>query len=277
MARRKTFKRRYQARRKKSILKNRFFWFSILFLIIFSEIFYLTCFYNFFQIKEIKISNLKKIEYSLIKGAIEKNIEKRIIFFDSKSIFLCNLKEINDLLLMKFPQISKIDLKRDFPNTITAKIEERRPVAYWSQNSDYFYIDKEGVIFDLVKGDIFDKSEKNKNLLFVKIKDLNNFVENIQLGEKVIEKERLNQILKIESVFKKEIKIQIETASIISERRLDVKLSEGYDVYFNIKKDIDWQLTELKFLLKEKITPDERKNLKYIDLRFEKVYVFPEI
>jgi len=57
---------------------------------------------------------------------------------------------------------------------------------------------------------------------------------------------------------------------------LDVKTSEGWEIYFNLKKDINWQLTELDFLLKERIPPDKKGNVEYIDLRFERIYIFPE-
>jgi len=35
-------------------------------------------------------------------------------------------------------------------------------------------------------------------------------------------------------------------------------------------------LTELSILLKERIPPEKRRNIEYIDLRFEKIYIFPE-
>ncbi|GAI17833.1 unnamed protein product, partial [marine sediment metagenome] len=66
------------------------------------------------------------------------------------------------MLLEKFPQIAKVDLDREFPSSLLAQIEERKPVAVFcftrpsfeEQNldgqEDYFFIDKEGIIFERV-------------------------------------------------------------------------------------------------------------------------------
>ena len=60
---------------------------------------------------------------------------------------------------------------------------------------------------------------------------------------------------------------------LVSNSRFNAKTQEGWEIYFNPKENLDWQLTELALVLKQKIPPDERKNLEYIDLRFNKVYI----
>ncbi len=42
----------------------------------------------------------------------------------------------------------------------------------------------------------------------------------------------------------------------------------GWELYFNPRGDIKWQLTKLKVLLDEKIPPEKRKDLQWIELRF---------
>ena len=79
--------------------------------------------------------------------------------------------------------------------------------------------------------------------------------------------------MKIETKLKQDLEIQIELAEIVSDRRLNIKTSEGWEIYFNLQEDIDWQLTELALILKEKISPEKRGEIKYIDLRFEKVFI----
>lgn len=291
------YKKPYRTKKRKSIIRSilysRFFWLSYLVLIILGVVFYFVVFSSFFQIKEIRISKNIKVPTEDIKNIVSSQINKKIFFFDTKSIFLANLQEISKKILEKFPQIAEADLKRDFPDIVTVKIEEREAIGVWSQNSNYFYIDKEGIIFDPVRNDISNGVEKeSRDLLsalpnfasqnlgesaqILRIKDLFSSIESLQLGKKVIEKEQLNQILKIESKLRNDLKIPFREISIISEKRLNTKTSEGWEIYFNLKKDIDWQLTELDFLLKERIPPDKRRNLEYIDLRFEKIYIFPE-
>ncbi|MFC1629892.1 hypothetical protein ACFL11_01590, partial [Patescibacteria group bacterium] len=91
-------------------------------------------------------------------------------------------------------------------------------------------------------------------------------------GEEVIEEEKINKILEINKGFRSNLKIQLEQAIIINQERLNVKTLEGWEAYFDLKGDINWQLTELKLLIEEKIPPDKRGDLEYIDLRFTKIY-----
>jgi cell division septal protein FtsQ len=267
------YKKFHRAKKRKSIISllihSRFFWLACLILVVLGVIFYFVIFSSFFQLKEIGITGNKEVSTENIESIINNRINKKIIFLNSKSIFLANLQEISEEVLEKFPQIAKVDSKKDFPDRVTVKIEEREAVGVWFQNSNYFYIDKEGIIFEKEKRDPF-------SFQILRIRDLSSSIENLQLGKNVIEKEQLNQILKIESKLKNDLKIPLREISIISKTRLNVKTDQGWEIYFNPKKDIDWQLTELVFLLKERIPPDKRGNVEYIDLRFGKIYVFPE-
>ena len=82
------------------------------------------------------------------------------------------------------------------------------------------------------------------------------------------------KVLEINSQLEKDIKIK--EALLISENRLNIKTLEGWEIYFNPKKDLNWQIEEIKILLEQKISPENRENLEYVDLRFEKIYIYPE-
>ena len=60
---------------------------------------------------------------------------------------------------------------------------------------------------------------------------------------------------------------------MVSDRRFNAKTAEGWEVYFTPKEDLNWQITELKAVLENEISPERRGNLEYIDLRFEKIYI----
>lgn len=62
----------------------------------------------------------------------------------------------------------------------------------------------------------------------------------------------------------------------MSEEKIDVRTAEGWAIYFNLKENLNWQITKLAAVLEKRIPQGKRENLKYIDLRFEKVYIFPE-
>lgn len=257
----KKYKRIQRIKKKKSIFKRWSFWLILLFAIIFGAGFYFFIFSSAFQIKEIKISGNMKVPVEKLKKSISQEVDKKLLFFNLKNIFLANLKEMDDIILREFPQIARVTLEREFPDVLAAQVEERKSVAVFCGQERYFFIDKEGIIFEEI-------DESNLKMLKIKLTSATS----LGLGETVIEKEKIDSILKIES----KSTILFEEVLIVSESRFNAKTTEGWEVYFNPKRDLDWQLTKLNILLKEKIPPEKRGNLEYIDLRFEKIYIFPE-
>lgn len=270
------YKKPYRIRKQKSIFQNRFFWLSISGLIIVAGIFYLICFSPFFQIKEIKVAgssqmeikdfqrDKQKIPTEDIQSFVKQQLEKKMLFFKTKSIFLVNLSAMQKTLLENFPQIMEANLKRNFPDTLRITIEERVPLGVWCENNNCFFIDEEGIIFEktqLTSGLIIKTAESKQEL---------------PLGSRVLEKENLKLVLEIQKKLREELKIKIEEFLIVSSARLEAKTSEGWWIYFNPEKDINWQIVELSLILEKQIPQEKRGELQYIDLRFDKIFVFPE-
>ena len=263
----KKYRKPYRIKKKKSIFRNRFFWLGILILIVFIGLFYFLVFSSFFQIKEIKISgnsafaealaDRQKISVENIQEVIEKEIEQRVLFLPSKSIFLADFPKIKAKISETFPQIAQINFKRKFPDTLTVTIEERKPTAVFNQEDLYFFLDKEGIIFEntLAGGQLIKikKAIKDKEL---------------KLGDRVLEKELISAILEIESKLENDLKIPIEEVLVVSDERINIKTSDGWEIYLNPKGDIEWQLTKLRVDLEEEIPQERRKDLEYIELRF---------
>lgn len=245
------YKKSYRTRKKKSvfvIFKNKFFWLICFVLIVLSGLAYLFIFSPVFQIKNITVLGTEKTSAEEIRIIISDN---------AKNIFLADLEEIDRMLCQRYPRIANIDIKRDLPDVLLVQIEERKPVAVISKYEGYFFIDKEAVIFEEIP-------EKPLEMLIIKSE------------EDLIQKEQLSQALKINSVLRNDLKLLIEEILIKSEKRIDVETMEGWNIYFNPKKDLDWQLEKFGILLKEKISLENRENLEYVDLRFEKIYIFPK-
>jgi len=228
---------------------------TLFLVLVISGVFYLICFSSFFQIKEIIISGNQKVSAEALREIVEKNIEKNILFFPSRSIFLVDLDKTSKDVLKDFPLIEKIQLKRKFSNSLTVNINERKPVAVLIQGENVFFLDKNGIIFepavlgeDLIK--IIDKQKTNI------------------LGEEAISKEKLSQILDIDSKLKLDLKIPVQQFEMEADDKLNLVIVEGWQAYFDLQKDVDWQLTKLKAVLEEKIPPEKRKDLEYIELRF---------
>lgn len=258
----KTYRKPHRVRKKKSIIKNRFFWLSLLLLLFLGTFFYFLIFSRFFQVKKIAISGEERISEEKIKVIVERKLEKRILFFTTKNIFLINPKPIKNDILQSFPQIADIQIKRNLPDTLNFTVIERRKIANFCQNETCFLLDKEGVIFE--------KSEPEAGL--IRIVD-GRSGEILKIGEKVIEKDYLDKILKIQKNLSEDLKVEVEEILVLSER-LNVKTKEGWEIYFDPKGDLSWQLTKLNLVLKEKIPPEKRKDLEYIELRFGDLATF---
>ena len=254
--RRKVFKKSYQLKKKKSFLKNRFFKIGVLSLLFFSIFFYIIVFFPFFQIKEIQISGNQKIEIDTIRELVSENIKREIIFLPSASIFLINRTGIRNKILNKNPKIFNVKIKTRFPNSLIINIKEREAIGVWCWQAQCFDIDQTGVIFSFStqqeKLRIREQQERNLPLL----------------GEIVVIPERLKMFQTIQEQLKQIFQIEIKEFIIVSERRLNVKTAESWNIYFDFEKDFNWQMTKLVSSLEEEISSEERKNLKYIDLRF---------
>jgi cell division septal protein FtsQ len=256
------YRKAHRIKRKKSILKSRFFWLTFLILIIFGAVFYLLIFSPFFQVKKIVISGEERISDGEIRILAERKLEKKVLFFPTKSIFLINLKNIKNEILQGFPQIADIKINRDFPDTLSVIVVERLEVANFCQNDTCFLLDKEGVIFE--------ESEPKAEL----IKIIDGQKEKMpKLGKQIIERDYLEKILKIKKYLFEELKLGTKEFLVFNQR-LNVKTDEDWEIYFDPGGDLNWQLTKLNLVLKEKIPSEKRKDLEYIELRFGDLAAF---
>jgi hypothetical protein len=256
MKRRRVFRKPYRIKRKKSIFKNRFFWLIVLFLIVLGALIYFFIFSSVFQVKEITISGNNKVEKEQIESKIESHLERKLIF-PTKSIFLVELDKIKEDILDTFASIVDIEIGRGFPDTIAVSVTERVAIANFCQDNKCFLIDSEGVIFErsLLESSLFRITDKKDDKML------------LNLGKEVIEKEYLEKIFKIQRNISEEFDFRAEEFIVFNER-LNVKTNENWESYFDPKEYLNWQLTKLNFVLKEKIPPERRKDLEYIELRF---------
>jgi len=253
MAKSQVFRKPYRIKKKKSIFRSKFLWLTILILIIFGGIFYLLYLSPYFQIKEIKISGNEKVPTEKILSPVQKEIGQKLLFFSTKSIFLVNLSQIKKGILDNFPQIAEVEIKRRLPSSLGIDVSERQGIANFCQEEQCFLLDGEGVIFEEVP---------KENLSAPLIKKLGEAGPLPKLGGGVMEKELLSKILEINTELKN-LEILAKEVLIVSDDRLNVETQEDWEIYFNPKKDLNWQLTKLKAVLEENYLPKE-----YIDLRF---------
>ncbi len=262
----KRYKKSYRSKRKRSfkLIKNKFFWLGCFIIIICFSLGYFLFFSSFFQIKNIEVLGAEKVSSQEINNIISQN---------SRNVFLTDFKTIKEMIFSQYPQIGAVTLKRKLPDKISAQIEERKPAAVFYYKSflmgfskkEYFFIDEQGIVFEKA-------SEPFPDLPLIEL----NLMLSSQLGQEAIKKDQLEKILNINSQLNNDLGIKLSKNILVSERRLNIKTSEGWEVYFNLKDDLDWQIEKLDILLKQRIPPEKRRNLEYIDLRFEKIFIFPD-
>lgn len=255
----------YRMKPKGSIFKKPAFWYSILFLILAGIAVYFFLFWQGFQIKNIIISGNRNVQTNQLEQLVSGQINKKILFFDSKSIFLADLGKLDSLILKDYPGIDSANAQKKLPQTITVDIAERKPFAticgFKDQPQDLcFLMDINGVIFDEVK---------TEDVNFLTIQQHEN-IEAI-LGNRVMDGQIVSEISEIQKDLRDNFSpLDIKTADIVSADRMDITTTEGWQVYFNLSSDMNLQITKLNLLLQKTFPkPADRARLQYIDLRFE--------
>lgn len=250
---RKKFKkcRSRRFRRRKSILRRRIFWIFVLFFVSAFCILYFLFFTEIFKIKEIQILIEKK------NPSLEQSLESVFKKELSKNIFLVSPKKIEEKILKDYPEIKEANLKKKFPRSLILEVKTREAVGLCCFSQDNcFLIDQEGVVF----GGQTSKDEAGEEDLIM-----------IFSGDG-ISPEKMNQLLSIQNKLEKNLEIDLEKFTLSEGERLDIKTTEGWEIYFDLSADINLALTKLGLILEKEISPEERKNLNYIDLRFSKVF-----
>lgn len=246
------------------------FWIVLLLVVIISSAVYFFVFYPGVQIKNIMISGNQKVSGDDIKNLISKDINHKFFGIgswqvNSRSIFLADSNRMNRDILNKFPGIESVKIDRKFMQTLDVKINERVPVAVFcpsldkTDNKNCYSMDNSGTIF----GSLDDATQ---NMVIVR-QPLD--YAQIFVGEKIVQQNILDLILRVEKDLKDNFQIDLKDALVASPLRMNAGTSENWQIYFDLSpgSDINSQLTKLNLLLTDKISPDARKKLRYIDLR----------
>lgn len=251
---------------KKPFYKKAVFWYSLLFFAIIGGAAYFLLFFPNFQIQKIYVSGAERTSADNIKNIAAKAATKNFVSIgnwtlSSESIFLAKTAEIEKEILNSDAVIDSAVIAKKWPDGLEIKIKEREQIAIFCQQNHCFEIDANGVIFDQTANSLPADIIVRQNQL----------IENLAVGEPVVHKNIMAAIYEIEKNLKENFKIDIAQALISTPIRLNITTSEGWDIYFDTGEDsnLSSQITKLNLLLKQEMSPEARKNLEYIDLRFK--------
>lgn len=243
-------------RKKKAIWQNLYFRLTIFYLILLAEIFYFLIFSPVFQIRTLIISAPLQIPNNLLLDLVEKTTIKKLLFFQTKSIFLYDSRLTQETIRQRFSQIELIKIKRNLPGTLVVEIKNRQAVGQWCQKEQCFFVDSWGVLFE----EDFATQKPPELLIFSEKENI------IKSGQKVLDKEELEAVFEIAAKLNEDLKIEAKKF-IIASGKFTAKTALGPEIYFDLQDDIREQLFNLKVLL-EKQVDLQKTGLEYIDLRF---------
>lgn len=258
---------------KTSIFKRRTFWLVVLVFVLSATIFYFAVFFSGFQTKNIIISGNEKVATSDIEALVSEKIKKQILFLNSESIFLISPTIISNTIMDSFPDINSVEVHRRLANTLVVNIKERVPLIIFcgsiSTSEKCFFIDETGVAFEEATAIFSDFP-----VVFISPKLASEGGrQEIVLGKGAVKRDIVGFIIKIKKNLKDNFGVGIKEANIVSDERMNVLTSEGWNVYFNLTSDVDLQIAKLKLLLEKEIPQESRGALDYIDLRFGRAYI----
>ncbi len=254
-------KKNFKEKKKKSIFQNKFLWISVFLFLVGGISFFGFLFSPFFQEKKIIILGINLVKENELKNVIERGLSKKIGFFETKNVFLADLGKISGDIVLKFPQIFKISISRNFRREIAVVVNERKPEGILCNSASCFYYDKGGIIFE-------ESFEDFRPKIKTESPDYNIKIGNKELPEKII-----NAVSRTQKALSENFSVK-DMDFIISQdaRNLTVETSEGWKVFFDPEGDIELQVANLISLLKEINGEKERQKVDYINLRYSKIF-----
>ncbi len=251
------YKRKNAKKRLKRIFRNSLFWFILSGVLVAAVLSYFLLFSRFLAIEEVKVKG----------GEIEREFLNEI---KGKNLILFNKNKNSQKFLSRFLIYKTIDFEKKFPKTLKISLSKREEAAAWRGEQGFVLIDGGGVAFK----EIFASASSSIS----EIKIINKELLEWRLGERVLEKEKLEKILEL----KKGIASILGPGKIkkveLSEERVDFTIEEvwtdgtknkNWELFFNLEKNPEEAITKLRLLLDRGV---DFSKLDYIDLRFSKVY-----
>lgn len=203
-------------------------------------------FSDFFKIKEIDID-----------GDINESIKTEIDKFYGQNILLFTVGAKDRELAEKQTSVEKLNIIKGIPDMLKVEILVRSPEIRWKSQDKVYYIDNEGIIFNLEEG----TQEFDKLPLVKDTRDLD-----VSLGSKIVTTDFVEFILNINNLLRENIDKDVEEIRINDTTlHLEVQFKDSYKVYFDTLGSLNKQID----LLKKTIEKHDGDIKEYVDLRVD--------
>src|SRR3989344_229961 len=212
----------------------------------------------------IKIEGNKRVKAEEIVVVVKPFFTDKHMFLFSGNVFIFNHKGARARLMEFFPRISDAFFKVDWHmREVTVLVEDRtKPAAIWCGSPagiDACYnIDEDGVAFE--------EALPSQGLLLLTVKNERD-QDLKQIGEAVIDKDFLTQLIRIRDVLKETSQVGVSRIILEKPDEVVAETLEGWRVIFVDSRPIQDQIVALREILKAQIPKEKRAGLDYIDLR----------
>lgn len=245
------------------------YWLS--FLIFLGALVYVLFFSPYLAVEKITVSGTDLVSPAEIQKIAEAKISgKWLDFIPRNNLLLSDRQGIAQAISEQFGLVKNLSLKKKFPNGLEIGVTEYRSSLILCSNGDCFVLDQEGAAF--MPYDSENSPEAVNNLLRL----VNYGDRKINKGEKMLPFSIISYLQEAEtelaSRLNLEIEREIETPQLAS-GDLRLKTKDSWQIYFSNEITVEKELGMLEVVLAEKITPEQKTDLEYLDLRTDnKVY-----
>ncbi len=237
---------------------ERFSFFGWLGILVFLLIIYILFYSPLLQITKIEISGTNNIsaqtlEEKYIKWKLKQNKWK---VFKKNNILLFSKKWLRDNIEKKY-SLDSLEINKKIPHTLSVTIGEKTPTLIWTTNDLYYYIDENGLIASVITD---QESVANLPTIY------NEGNEAVKIGQEILTNEKVIFIKELISGMTQINSIEVTSYSIPHHlsTQINVHVSAGYQIYFDLQKNLNTQIDKLKRVLEESETAKSAQE--YIDL-----------
>jgi len=243
---------------------HRAIWFFLGFFLFFGGAVYALFFAGWFEIRSVKINASNKISISDVDKNVSDWLNSRFFGIERRAnYYFLNPKKLSAILSSGLIAAKAVAIERA-GHEIIINIDDRKPIGIWCLNiaGDCYFFDEKGIAYE--------NTGPTQGFIFTTITDNRN--RKINLGEAVESAKRLDRIFSVKNLLERN---NFEVARFM----IPANAPDEYDVeIFNndsqknwllklsAEADIDSQILAFADLYK-KLTPQERSQLEYADLR----------
>jgi hypothetical protein len=224
---------------------------------------YLLFFSKFADVRAVAVNGAETIEQTDLNSAVSDWLSVKFLTISRKNnLLFLSSKKLATYLSDKFPKLESVEVSKKLPHSLSVTVVERKPVGVWCLVSagKCFYFDKNRIAYATTSG--------SSGFLLANIGDERN--RDVSLGGEIAGDVWVNNLLLARDLLTKNaVNVQALTIPAGSFDEFDAVTSEGWKIMFSNQTDIARQINSLSIFLKDKIKPEQRAKLQYVDLRIE--------